>query len=187
MANRLTRITTRTGDDGTTGLGDGRRVDKGDLRIEALGDVDSLNSLLGVVLSQPVSAGLRDILVSVQNDLFDLGAEVCIPGHVVLSEDHLARLESHVSSLNSTLPPLKEFILPAGCAAASHTHVARAACRRAERSLVRLHRAEALPGIGLAYLNRLSDLLFIVSRVMNRDAGVAEACWQPSARRATAA
>ena len=187
MANRLTRITTRTGDDGTTGLGDGSRVDKGDLRIEAMGNVDELNSLLGAILIQPISAPLRAAITSIQNDLFDLGAEICIPGHVVLTDDHLARLDSLAGSHNSLLPPLKEFILPSGCAAASSTHVARTACRRAERSLVRLHRAEPLSGIGLAYLNRLSDLLFIFARVMNRDAGIADTFWTPSARRATPA
>ena len=183
MANRLTRITTRTGDDGTTGLGDGSRVDKGHLRVEAMGDVDELNSQLGVVLVHPLADGLGEALVAIQNDLFDLGAEICIPGHVVLTEAHVLRLEALASRHNATLPVLKEFVLPSGCAAATATHVARTTCRRAERSLVRLHRAEPLAGPGIEYLNRLSDLLFILSRVMNRDAGVKETCWTPSAKR----
>jgi cob(I)alamin adenosyltransferase len=183
MANRLTRITTRTGDDGTTGLGDGRRVDKADLRVEALGDVDELNSLLGVILNDPLAVELRDSLASIQNDLFDLGAEICIPGHVVLTEEHLSRLEALAARQNQALPPLREFVLPSGCPAAAHAHVARTACRRAERSLVRLHRSEPVPGIALAYLNRLSDLLFILARAMNRDAGVSETCWKPAPRR----
>ena len=179
MANRLTKITTRTGDDGTTGLGDGSRRPKHSPRIAALGDIDELNSALGVLLAEPLDAAVRSELSAVQQDLFDLGGEVSIPGHIAVAAAQVARLDTLIEQHNGTLPPLKEFILPSGCRAAALCHVARAVCRRAERSLSALAAAEAVSPLSLRYLNRLSDWLFILSRVINRQAGVAEVCWQP--------
>jgi cob(I)alamin adenosyltransferase len=181
MGKRLTRIVTRTGDDGTTGLGDGSRVDKDAPRVRAMGDLDELNSALGCALAEPLPEDVRAALAAVQNDLFDLGGEVCIPGRSALREAHVALLDGAVVKLNSQVPPLKEFVLPGGERAAALCHVARTICRRAERSMVTLARSEPVSPAALQYLNRLSDLLFVAARVVNLRAGRAEPQWKPGA------
>ncbi|KVQ01636.1 cobalamin adenosyltransferase [Burkholderia ubonensis] len=178
MGNRLSKIATRTGDDGTTGLGDGRRVGKDDVRIAAIGDVDELNSTLGVLLAETLPDDVRAALVTIQHDLFDLGGELCIPGHRVLGNAHLARLDQWLADYNATLPPLKEFILPAGSRAAALAHVCRTVCRRAERAIVALGRVETLQETPRRYVNRLSDLLFVLARVLNRADGGADVLWE---------
>jgi cob(I)alamin adenosyltransferase len=155
MGHRLSKITTRTGDAGETGLGDGARVGKDSLRIQVLGDVDELNSCLGLLLAEKLPKDVQGALLRVQHDLFDLGGEVCIPGHTMITELHVTRLEQLTQSHNSNLKPLKEFILPGGSRAAAAAHVARAVCRRAERSLVALGRREAVGERARQYLNRL--------------------------------
>ncbi|MES2353607.1 MAG: cob(I)yrinic acid a,c-diamide adenosyltransferase [Pseudomonadota bacterium] len=180
MSNRLSKITTRTGDDGTTGLGDGSRVTKYNLRVETIGEIDELNSAIGVVLVEPLSDDVRKMLIAIQHDLFDLGGEICIPGRMALEENHLARLDTWIAKLTDALPPLKEFILPGGNRAAAFAHVARTVCRRAERRLVELAQSEEINQLSQKYLNRLSDLLFQLSRIINRDAGVADTYWQSS-------
>jgi cob(I)alamin adenosyltransferase len=182
MANRLSKIVTRTGDDGSTGLGDGSRVSKASHRIHVLGDLDELNSHLGMALAEALPDDLRDCLVTVQHDLFDLGGELCIPGRTTLVEAHLLRLEAAVARLNATLAPLKEFILPGGSRAAAALHVARTVCRRAERELVALAVNESVSPLAPRYLNRLSDLLFVLARCANTAAGVPDVCWQPGRR-----
>jgi cob(I)alamin adenosyltransferase len=179
MSNRLSKITTRTGDDGTTGLGDGSRVAKDNLRVEVIGEIDELNSAIGTVLAEQISDGVREILVTIQHDLFDLGGEICIPGREAVGEEHLARLDAITAKLTGTLPPLKEFILPGGNRAAAQTHIARTICRRAERRLVALDKSEKVSRIAQKYLNRLSDLLFQLSRIINQEAGVSNVYWQP--------
>jgi len=181
MAYRLSKIVTRTGDDGTTGLGDGTRTPKDSPRVRAMGDLDELNSVLGLVLAEDVPADLRAPLAAVQNDLFDLGGEICIPGRTAIGEAHLARVEADVARLNEPLPPLREFVLPGGSRAAAAAHLARTVARRAERSLVELHHHEPVSPASLMYLNRLSDLLFVVARSLNRAAGVPEPAWRPGA------
>ena len=178
MANRLTKITTRTGDDGTTGLADGSRVNKDSLRIAALGDVDELNSALGVLLAESLPQKVADALSVCQHELFDLGGEIAIPGHTTLTENHLARLDALIEQHNVSLPPLKDFILPGGSRAAALCHVARTVARRAERSVVALSHAEKVSPLTIQYLNRLSDLLFILCRVINRKLGVSDVYWQ---------
>ena len=178
MGNSLSKIATRTGDDGTTGLGDGRRVGKDDVRIAAIGDVDELNSNVGVLLAEPLPDDVRAVLVTIQHDLFDLGGELCVPGHTVLGDAHLARLDQWLADYNATLPPLKEFILPGGARTAALAHVCRTVCRRAERSIVALGRIEALHETPRRYVNRLSDLLFVLARVLNRAAGGADVLWE---------
>lgn len=180
MGNRLSKIATRTGDDGSTGLGDGSRVGKDSLRIQALGDVDELNSQLGVWLCEALPATMREELVSIQHDLFDLGGQLCIPGYVVLSDLHLGRLDALLERYNAALPPLKEFILPGGSRAAALAHVCRTVCRRAERSVVMLEKAEAgsVNAPARQYLNRLSDLCFVLARVLNRAAGAQDVLWE---------
>ncbi|QKT02685.1 cob(I)yrinic acid a,c-diamide adenosyltransferase [Ectothiorhodospiraceae bacterium 2226] len=184
MGNRLTKIYTKTGDNGTTGLGDGTRVDKDDARVEAFGCVDELNSALGVVLAHELPETVHEALTTVQHELFDLGGELCIPGRVDLQEAQVGRLERVLDTLNGPLPPLKEFILPGGTPAASACHVARALCRRAERRLVTLAKATTINPASLRYLNRLSDLLFVVARHLNRTAGAPDVLWQPGRQRA---
>jgi cob(I)alamin adenosyltransferase len=188
MGYRLSKIATRTGDDGTTGLGDGSRVRKNDERVAAMGEVDELNSQLGVLLAEPLPDGVRDVLIAIQHDLFDLGGQLCIPGRTVIGEAHLARLDDWLALYNETLPPLTEFILPGGTRAAALAHVCRTVCRRAERALVTLAlhtspaaaRADAPPEQAPGrYLNRLSDLLFVLARVLNRAAQVPDVLWQP--------
>jgi cob(I)alamin adenosyltransferase len=177
LANRLTKITTRTGDDGSTGLGDGTRIGKSAPRVQAMGDIDEANSALGVLLAETLAEATRTRLNRVQSQLFDLGAEVCIPGFRCISNSQIAFLDAAIADLNDTLPPLKEFILPGGSRAAALCHLARAVVRRAERSLVALSQTEAVSAEAFAYLNRLSDLLFVEARHLNRAAGVAEQFW----------
>lgn len=179
MGNRLSRIYTRTGDAGETGLGDGSRIGKDSPRVVAMGDVDELNSCLGVLLAEPLRGDLQAALLDVQHDLFDLGGEISIPGRIALGEGHARRLEELMDELNAALPPLKEFILPGGSRAAALAHVARATCRRAERSLTALARQERINPAARIYLNRLSDLLFILSRVINRADGQGDVLWEP--------
>ncbi len=179
MGNRLSKIYTRTGDTGTTGLGDGSRVEKEHVRIEAFGTVDEANSALGVVLAVPgVPATIRRCLTEVQHDLFDLGGELCIPGHRVIMETHVTRLEEALDGFNEGLPALKEFILPGGGPAAAACHLARSITRRAERRVWTLARTEAVAPEVLRYLNRLSDLLFVVARVLARQEGGTEVLWK---------
>lgn len=178
MANRLSKIATRTGDQGTTGLGDGSRVDKDALRVHAMGDIDELNSHLGLLLCETLPDSLREELVTIQHDLFDLGGEICIPGYHIIQESHVLRLDSWLEKYNADLPRLKEFILPAGSRAASQAHVCRTVCRRAERTLVSLGKVETINVHPRQYLNRLSDLLFVLTRVLNRFAGDGDVLWQ---------
>jgi cob(I)alamin adenosyltransferase len=181
MGNRLSKIYTRTGDEGSTGLGDGSRVAKENLRVEAYGTVDETNSALGVVLGNPVlPPEIRRALTEIQHDLFDLGGELCIPGHIMIKAAHVDRLESVLDGLNEDLPPLKEFILPGGGPAAAACHLARAICRRAERRCWSLARVESVSADALKYLNRLSDLLFVMARVLARGAD-GEVVWRRSA------
>ncbi len=183
MGKRLTRIYTRTGDNGTSGLADGSRVAKDDARMEAMGAVDELNSALGVVLTQPLPEDLRESLVGVQHDLFDLGGELSVPGHTLIAPAHVSRLEGTIDRINETLSPLEDFILPGGTTAAAHVHVARAICRRAERRLVTLSKAQPLAPVLVQYLNRLSDLLFVMARALNRHAGRDDVLWQQGKNR----
>ena len=168
MANRLTQIATRTGDDGTTGLGDGSRTRKDALRVDAMGDVDELNSQLGLLLAEPLPDGVRDLLVTVQHELFNLGGELSIPGFTLLKAEAVLRLDQALEDHNAALPRLAEFILPAGTRSAALAHVARTVARRAERKVVALAAVEAVNDAPRQYLNRLSDLLFVLARVLNR-------------------
>jgi cob(I)alamin adenosyltransferase len=178
MGNRLSKIATRTGDDGTTGLGDGSRTDKHALRVQAMGDVDELNSQLGMLLCEELPSTLRDELVTVQHDLFDLGGELSIPGFALMTDGQVARLDALLEKYNATLPPLQEFILPGGSRAAAQSHVCRTVCRRAERSIVALAHEEKIHARLGQYVNRLSDLLFVLSRVLNRHAGGNDVLWE---------
>jgi cob(I)alamin adenosyltransferase len=182
MADRLNRITTRSGDQGTTGLADGRRVPKTHSRIDALGDVDELNSALGIVLAHAGGTLVGAILAQVQHRLFDLGAEIAVPGSAKLSDEDVAAIDAAVEQLNAALPPLREFLLPGGSPATAHCHLARAICRRAERALWRVHAEEPINAAGLRYLNRLSDLLFVAARTLAREDCGAEPLWQPKER-----
>ena len=168
MSNRLTQIATRTGDDGTTGLGDGTRVPKDHLRVQALGDVDELNSSLGVLLCEPLPDDVRELLVTVQHELFNLGGELSIPGFGLLKTEAVARLDEALAHHNARLPRLAEFILPGGTRSAALAHVGRTVARRAERAVVALGAHEAVREAPRQYLNRLSDLLFVLARVLNR-------------------
>jgi cob(I)alamin adenosyltransferase len=179
MGHRLSRIATRTGDKGTTGLGDGTRVAKDSPRIAALGDLDELNSAIGCVLAESPPRAVCEALAAAQNQLFDLGGEICIPGRAAMTAAHVARIDAFLETLNADLPPLREFVLPGGTRAAAACHLARAVCRRAERSLVALSRAEAVSAVSLQYMNRLSDLLFVCARAINRGAGTGEPQWKP--------
>jgi len=179
MGHRLTKIYTRTGDDGSTGLGDGARVPKESLRVEAYGAVDEANSAIGVVLAVAMlPAAIKDCLTEVQHDLFDLGGELCIPGQRMITAAYTLRLEAKLDDLNENLPPLKDFILPSGGPAAAACHVARAVCRRAERRCWSLARVEEVAPDALIYLNRLSDLLFVVARVLARHERGSETIWR---------
>lgn len=184
MGNRLTKISTRTGDDGTTGLGDGTRIEKDAMRVHAMGDVDELNSHLGVLLCEDLPPALREQLVSIQHDLFDLGGELCIPGYQLISASQVARLDALIAQYNADLPPLKDFILPAGSRSASQAHVCRTVCRRAERTVIALGKADLIHDNPRQYLNRLSDLLFVLSRVLNRYAGGSDVLWEKDRNRA---
>jgi cob(I)alamin adenosyltransferase len=178
MGHRLSKIVTRTGDAGTTGLGDGSRVAKDAPRIAAIGTVDELNSTLGVLLAEELPPAVRDCLLQVQHDLFDLGGELSIPGHVAVGEAHVTRLEEAVESFNADLEPLREFILPGGTRPAALAHVARTVCRRAERDIVTLAASDAVSDPTRRYLNRLSDLLFVMARTLNRVAGRPDVLWR---------
>ena len=184
MGHRLSKIYTRTGDAGETGLGDGSRVPKDSLRVHALGEVDELNSMIGLLLAERLPLRVRAALSNIQHDLFDLGGEICLPGHTSMSERLVGELETLLDAYNRDLPPLKEFILPGGTRAASLAHLARTVCRRAERALVSLARAEPVSATARKYLNRLSDLLFVLGRVLNRTGRGRDVLWQPDRARA---
>jgi cob(I)alamin adenosyltransferase len=168
MGNRLTQIATRTGDNGTTGLGDNSRVSKNSLRVHAMGEVDELNSNIGVLLCEPMPKAVADLLVDIQHQLFNLGGELSIPGYELLKQDAVLALDNALQHYNENLPKLQEFILPAGTRAASLAHVCRTVARRAERALVALGNEESLKDYPRQYLNRLSDLMFVLARVLNR-------------------
>jgi len=179
MGHRLSKIYTRTGDDGTTGLGDGTRTGKDSLRVEAYGAVDEANSAIGLVLSNAsVPDDIRQYLTEVQHDLFELGGELCIPGHAAIQESFVARLEQNLDQLNEALPPLQDFVLPGGGQAAAACHLARTVTRRAERRVIGLSAEEPVRAETLRYLNRLSDLLFVVARVMSRAESGQEVLWK---------
>ena len=179
MGNRLSKIYTRTGDDGSTGLGDGARVAKESLRVEAYGSVDEANSSIGLVLAIPaLPEAVRACLTDIQHDLFDLGGELCIPGHRMITSAYVERLERVLDGFNEPLPPLKDFILPGGGPGAAACHMARAICRRAERRCWSLARAEPIAPEALKYLNRLSDLLFVIARVLARHESGSEVLWR---------
>jgi cob(I)alamin adenosyltransferase len=178
MGNRLTRITTRTGDDGSTGLATGERLPKDSARIEAMGEIDELNSVLGMLLAEGVPEPPAGWLLAIQHDLFDLGGELALPGESLLPTDRVVWLEERLEEMNADLPPLKEFILPGGGRAATACHLARAVSRRAERQLVHLAHAEPVTSGARQYLNRLSDLLFVMARVLAREAGDGEVFWR---------
>jgi len=178
MAHRLSKITTRTGDRGETGLGDGSRVAKSSPRVQAVGDIDELNSAIGLIAAEAPPAEIAEALSEIQHDLFDLGGEVSIPGHAMLGDAQVERLEARIEAWNAELPPLKEFILPGGTRATAAAHLARTICRRAERSLVQLNEKEKTSEPALRYLNRLSDLLFIAGRRLNRAAGGGDVQWR---------
>lgn len=183
MGNRLSKISTRTGDDGSTGLGDGSRTGKDSVRIHSLGEVDELNSFVGLLLCEQMPDDLREELVTIQHDLFDLGGELCIPGYTMITDVHVARLDTLLEKYNATLPALQEFILPAGSRAASLAHVCRTVCRRAERSIVSLGKSETINPQPREYVNRLSDLMFVLSRVLNRHAGGSDVLWNHERKR----
>ena len=180
MGHRLTRIYTRTGDDGTTGLGNGTRVPKDHLRVEAYGAVDELNSVLGLLLAESPGDALQPELIRIQHTLFDLGGELSIPDRLVLTDRQVLVLEDLLDRLNAPLPPLKEFILPGGSRIAALCHLARTVCRRAERRVYSLSRGDTVNPVSLRYLNRLSDLLFVMARFANREQGVPDVLWQPT-------
>jgi len=183
MGNRLSKIATRTGDNGSTGLGDGSRTGKDSVRVHAMGDVDELNSHIGLLLCEAMPDALREELISIQHDLFDLGGEMCIPGYQLITDVHVARLDDLLEKYNADLPALTEFILPAGSRAASIAHICRTVCRRAERSIVALGNVEKIHEHPRQYVNRLSDLLFVLSRVLNRFAGGSDVLWQHERKR----
>lgn len=184
MGNRLSKIYTRTGDDGTTGLGDGSRVAKDSARVAAYGTVDEANSCIGLVLASQVPQDVRSLLTTVQHQLFDLGGELCIPGHAAIFDNDIDRLEQHLDAFNEPLPALKDFILPGGGEAAARCHIARTVVRRAEREAVALSRLEAVRPEAVRYLNRLSDLLFVLARVLARADGHGEVLWNHERRKA---
>jgi len=177
MGNRLSAIATRTGDDGTTGLGDGSRVQKDAPRIVALGDVDALNSTIGLLRTEALPDTVQRDLSTIQHDLFDMGAEICIPGHTALNEAHVLFLDERLSHYNAVLPPLREFILPGGCRAAAVAHLVRTAARQAERSVITLAREENVNPPVRQYLNRLSDLMFVLARHLNVQDGTPDVFW----------
>jgi len=183
MGHRLTKITTRTGDKGTTGLADGTRVDKNNPRIEAIGTIDELNSWIGLLLAETLPENVRSSLIAIQHDLFDLGSGFSVPGKPGISDKQLARLDAQVDAFNKDLPRLKEFILPGGSRAASLSHIARCVCRRTERRIVALAANDTVPELAIPYVNRLSDLLFVLSRVLNKENGQPDVLWQPGLNR----
>ncbi|NLC60974.1 MAG: cob(I)yrinic acid a,c-diamide adenosyltransferase [Gammaproteobacteria bacterium] len=183
MGNRLSRIYTRTGDDGSTGLGDGTRVGKDSARVEAYGTVDEANCTIGLVQACTLPDEVREVLTQVQHHLFDLGGELCVPGHEAIQDAHIDGLEAQLDRFNGQLPPLKEFILPGGGEAASRCHLARTVVRRAERAAVALSRQETVRPQPVRYLNRLSDLLFVLARVLARADGQGEVLWDHERRK----
>jgi len=186
MGNRLSKIYTRTGDKGTTGLGDGSRVDKDDLRVETFGTVDELNSVIGLVLASKLDAAARACLTRTQHELFDLGGELCMPGYILIHETCVDQLETDLDRFNEDLPPLKDFILPGGSEPAARCHLARTVCRRAERLMVSLAKVEDINEVSLRYLNRLSDLLFVVARVLASADDGSEVLWVHGDKRGSA-
>jgi cob(I)alamin adenosyltransferase len=178
MGHRLSKIVTRTGDAGTTGLGDGSRVPKDAPRIAAIGAIDELNAAIGLLLADVPPGSIADCLTDVQHDLFDLGGELAIPGNAAVTDAHVARIERAIEDYNAALPPLKEFVLPGGTRAAAQAHVARTVCRRAERALVALGGREDVSGAVRKYVNRLSDLLFVLARTLNRAAARPDVLWR---------
>ena len=184
MGNRLSKIYTKTGDDGTTGLGDGSRTAKDSTRVAAYGTVDEANSAIGLVLAADVAADVGELLTTVQHQLFDLGGELCIPGHAAIFDADVSALERALDAFNAPLPPLKDFILPGGGEAAARCHLARTIVRRAERETVTLARHETVRPEAIRYLNRLSDLLFVLARVLARASGQGEVLWKHDRRKA---
>lgn len=182
MGHRLSKIYTRTGDDGSTGLGDGSRVGKDSLRVSAYGTVDEANSAIGLLLAADLPDDVRDLLTSIQHQLFDLGGELCIPGHAAIEDTDVIRLEQQLDRFNDALPPLENFILPGGGETAARCHVARTVVRRAERDTIALSRAETVRPQAVRYLNRLSDLLFVLARVLARASGHGEVLWRQERR-----
>ena len=180
MGNRLSKIYTRSGDKGTTGLGDGSRVEKDLPRIEAFGTVDELNSHIGIIVAYALPEEIKTCLSDIQHDLFDLGGELCVPGYQKITDDYASRLEVTLDTFNAELPALKEFILPAGGHATAQCHVARTVCRRAERRIYSLSKVETVNTAALAYINRLSDLLFVIARVCARFENGQEVLWNPN-------
>jgi len=168
MANRLSKIYTRTGDKGKTGLADGSRVDKFNSRIESLGNIDELNSIIGIVLTEKIPNDMKAILERVQHDLFDIGGELSIPNHMVIDEKKIDFLENSLDKMNNELQPLKEFILPGGSRITSYCHLARTVCRRVERNLFKLAQSDKVNEASLKYVNRLSDMLFVLARFLNK-------------------
>ncbi len=183
MGNRLSKIYTKTGDDGTTGLGDGSRVAKDSARVSAYGTVDEANSAIGVLLATDLPDDVRTLLIMIQHQLFDLGGELCIPGHAAIEDADIERLEQQLDHYNDPLPPLKDFILPGGGEAAARCHLARTIVRRAERESVTLSHHDAVRPQAIRYLNRLSDLLFVLARVLARHGGHGEVLWQHERRK----
>jgi cob(I)alamin adenosyltransferase len=183
VGNRLSKIYTKTGDDGTTGLGDGTRIAKDSARVAAYGTVDEANSAIGLLLASDLPDDIRELLTTIQHQLFDLGGELCIPGHAAIDDGDVERLEQHLDHHNEALPPLKDFILPGGGEAASRCHVARTIVRRAERETVTLAHQDVVRPQAIRYLNRLSDLLFVLARVLARASGHGEVLWQHERRK----
>jgi cob(I)alamin adenosyltransferase len=183
VGNRLSKIYTRTGDDGSTGLGDGARVSKDSARVTAYGTVDEANSAIGIVLACEIPDSIRNVLVAVQHQMFDLGGELCIPGHAAIFDADIQALEDTLDRFNADLPPLKDFILPGGGMAAAQAHLARTICRRAEREVVTLSHHDAVRPEAIRYINRLSDLLFVLCRVLARESGHGEVLWRHDRRR----
>jgi len=177
MGKRLTKIYTRTGDDGSTGLGDGNRVEKDSLRIDAMGDIDELNSLLGVLAANDIPDDIKGYLLNIQHRLFDLGGELAIPGNAAVEPESVSRVEELIDNFNADLPTLEEFILPGGNMSGSICHMARSVCRRGERKLVKLARDEYVNPVSITYINRLSDLLFVFARVLVRQKKGKEILW----------
>lgn len=180
MANRLTKIYTKTGDEGKTGLSDGSRVDKFSTRIEGLGNIDELNSIIGIILTEELPSPIKENLNKIQHDLFDIGGELSIPDHIVINEDKVLFLEESLDKINKTLPPLKEFILPGGSKESAYCHLARTVCRRSERVLFKLSKSEKINPVSLKYINRLSDYLFVLARFINKSNGVKDILWEKS-------
>lgn len=178
MGNRLSKIYTKTGDKGSTGLGDGTRVAKDSLRVQAMGDVDELNSIIGIIQTEAPEANIHAVLEAIQHDLFDMGGELCMPGHAMIKPERVTALETQLDAWNETLSPLKEFILPGGSRSAAYCHLARTVCRRAERTMTTLNSQEKITEVSLQYINRLSDLLFVLCRILNKNANVPDVLWK---------